>query len=521
MKKIFTLLLVAVIFCACDDEEYSTRIDADSTEMNFLNEGGERKLNIASNTAWNATVNQPWVKVSQQKGQNDQSLDITVEPNTGKSERTAIITVRSIFPSTFSKTITINQGNIGVSTNQLDFSYQTSIQDFIVNMEGEWSLENNDDWLILSTESGSGKAVIDVTVKPNNSSGSRSGNITLKSAGNNNMQIKVQQAKLPELVGLYILSEGTQGRNQAELAYYDFKETKILKKIYKERNGEILGDTGNDLAIYGGKMYCVVTGASVDAGGGHIEILDIETGISKKRIPFKGIEGGADMPRRITFFKDKAYITGYSGMVARLDTASLEIDAKTPVSGTYPEGITQYGGKLYVCNSGKGHDNSISVIDIASFKEDKKITVPQNPYNIHATFDGDIYFNTATLYWVNGELSNLHLLDIKTEKVVKTYDSFAGKLAVANGYLYTADMDYKTYDSFSTKVNLETKEATTFTTNFSSYYMAYSTNANPYNGDVYIGGQGQDVRIYGSDGTLKTEMKTGTGFTSTVVPVYR
>jgi hypothetical protein len=82
-------------------------------------------------------------------------------------------------------------------------------------------------------------------------------------------------------------------------------------------------------------------------------------------------------------------------------------------------------------------------------------------------------------------------------------------------------MDYMTYDSFSSKVDLQTKEMSAFTTDFSMYYMAYSTDANPYNGDVYIGGQGQDVTIYGADATLKTKLKTGTGFTSTVIPVYR
>lgn len=514
------LFVLTVVLFACKDENYVTQVGVDSSKIHFLNEGGTKTLNVSSNTVWTIESGESWVQLSERQVSGSAPVQITVAPNDGLEVRRAIVIVRSSVDNTEARVV-IEQGNSAVDLKQLDFTYQEATRELAINIAGDWTLEKDADWFTLSRTSGEGEAAIDVTVAANSSATPRTGTITFVTEELGKVLIEVQQAKLPDLAGLYILSEGTWNRNQAELAYYDYSTGVITKKYFKAQNEKELGDTGNDLAIYGSKMYCVVSGASVDAGGGHIEIIDPATGISQKRIPLTDMSGNVDMPRRITFYKDKAYVTAYSGMVARLDTASLEIDGRTRLSGTFPEGIAQYGGKLYVCNSGQGTGNTISVVDIASFKESKTISVPLNPVNIRATNTGDIYFSTATLIWSTGAPSNLHLLDAATEKVTKTFDCLTGKLAIANGHVYTADMDYMTYDSFSSKVDLQTKEMSAFTTDFSMYYMAYSTDANPYNGDVYIGGQGQDVTIYGADGTLKTKLKTGTGFTSTVIPVYR
>jgi len=527
MKKIFAVLTLAVLVLACSDDDYDPEIKVDSSNLFFINEGGSKTVNLSSNTTWNVSVDQSWVKASVLQGGSSQALEISAEPNSTGVERTAVITIKSIFTPVVTKTIKIRQGDLTVNTKQLNYFYQASTQELIVYIEGDWTLEKADDWFTLSAESGKGTSVIDITTKPNDSKSARSGIITLKSAGNVDVEIKVQQAKLPELIGLYILSEGSWNANQADLAYYDFATATISKKYYKTQNGTTLGDTGNDLAIYGGKMYCVVSGASVAAGGGHIEIIDIETGKSQKKIEFKDIQGGNDMPRRIAFYKNKAYITGYSGMVARLDTTSLEIDGKVALSGTYPEGITQYGGKLYVCNSGQGYDNKISVIDIASLKESKVITVAQNPYNIAASSTGEIYFNTADLSWLTtgGIPSNLYLLDAKTETVTKTFDVTTTALSVGNDYVYIVDnyTNWTTFESidYSFKIDRSSYQVSDFTSEIPSYFMAYKVNANPYNGDIYMGGQGQDVAIFGADGSLKTKLKTGTGFTNSIVPVYK
>ena len=525
MKKIFVLLTLVTLMLSCSDDDYVAEINIDSPTMYFFNEGGAKSLSFSSNTSWKVEIDQPWVKASEYKGQNGSTIILTVEPNNNGDTRTATVIIKSVFAPEIIKIIKIEQGNSGVDLRQLDFTYQSSTRELIVNVDGDWSIEKNEDWFFLSAESGHGKTVIDVTVKPNANS-ARSGSITLKSDGLNDIDVKVQQGALPNLVGLYILSEGNWTSPQSDLAYYDYATGVTSKKYYKAQNGETLGYLGNDLAIYGGKMYCVVSGASVESGGGHIEIIDIATAKSQKKIPFKNAQGGADMPRKMAFYKNKVYITGYSGIVARLDTTTLEIDGKAALSGTYSEGIAQYGGKLYVCNSGYGDGTTISVVDIASFKETKAITVPQNPYGIQASFTGNIYFNTADLSWTPSEApSNLHLLDARTETVTKTFNIETVDLAVNDDYVYSVYnyTDWSTFEStdYNYKINQSSNEVTEFTNKVPSYFMVYKVKVNPYNGDVYMGGSGNDVAVFGADGSLKVKIASGTGYTSTIVPVYR
>ena len=412
-----------------------------------------------------------------------------------------------------------------VSTRTLQFAFSGESQGLTIETNTNWSAQTDADWLTLSSKSGNGSSHIDIWAVINKENSPRIAKIVVKIPGLNDMEITVSQDKLPTTSALYILSEGTWNANQAELAFYDVNTEVFTKKYFAlKNNDEKLGDTGNDLAIYGSKMYCVVSGASMD-NGGYIEIIDPKTGESKKRIEMTNSKGDKDMPRKITFYKNKAYVTTYSGEVARLDTASLSIDNHTKLSGTYPEGICRYGEKLYVCNSGQGEDNKISVIDITSFKELKTITVPQNPVAIAATPTGDIYFTTATLYWSTGALSNLHLLNAHTETVTRTFDIRASRLAIGEDYVYTVDNEtnWTTFEStdYNNKIDLKTNEVSEFTSQMPKTFMAYNINVSLANGDVYMLGQGQDVAIFGQDGTLKKKLKSGTGFGCTVVPVYQ
>jgi len=522
MKKVIVLLMLAACLFSCDDD-FVADITVDSSELPFLNDGGKGSLDISSNISWHVSVDQPWVKLSKNNGNLNDVLDITVEPNNEGIARTAIISLYNNFAAEASRTIIIKQDKWMLDTKQLDFTYQTSTQGLPVNIYGEWTAESNNEWIIITKKEYKGFGTVDVTVKPNDSGAARSGSVIIKGTGVNDREIKVQQAKLPEFVGLYILAEGYMGTGKASISYYDVKTNKFNTDYFKEKNNFNLGDTGNDLAIYGSKMYCIVSGPN-NTSGGQVYIIDPQTGMSKKRIEFKDAAGKPAMPRQIEFYKDKAYITSYSGLVARLDTLSLNIDAYATLSGTdlFPEGITQYNGNLYVCNSGQGKGNSISVIDIASFKESRKITVPTNPANIAATFDGDIYFNTADNTGTGKTPSRLHILDPKTETVTKTFDNLAGRIAIGKDYLYTVETNYQTYENVSIKVNLATKEASVFTTELKMFFMPYGVSTNYFTGDVYIGGQGEDVCFFNSEGKLQSEWKTGKfPCVNTIVPVYR
>lgn len=234
---------------------------------------------------------------------------------------------------------------------------------------------------------------------------------------------------------LYILSEGLFNLNNSSLARYSFKKGKLTKNYFKDLNKRGLGDTANDMALYGGKLYIVVNVSST------IEVIDFQTGVSIKQIPMLAENGSSRQPRHITFHKDKAYVCSYDGTVARIDTTSLEIDALTK-AGRNPENICIQNDKLYVSNSGGldysaglGVDNTVSVIDITSFTEIKKVTVGPNPGCIVPGPDETVYVATHGNNIADGDFHFVKI-DCRTDEVAHIYDEKVMNFAISGNIAY-------------------------------------------------------------------------------------
>lgn len=205
-----------------------------------------------------------------------------------------------------------------------------------------------------------------------------------------------------EVKGFYQLNEGNMGMNRATIDYFDYTTGFYTRNIFSERNPHIvkeLGDVGNDIGIYGDKVYAVINLSN------YIEVFDVHT---VQHI------GQIEIPncRYITFHDGKAYVTSYAGpvevnpnaeigFVAEIDTTTLEITRKVSV-GYQPDELAAYGGKLYVANSGgyrvPNYDRTVSVIDLATFTELKKIDVAINLHRITVDARGDIYVSSRGDY---------------------------------------------------------------------------------------------------------------------------
>ncbi|MDR3127402.1 MAG: YncE family protein, partial [Tannerellaceae bacterium] len=129
------------------------------------------------------------------------------------------------------------------------------------------------------------------------------------------------------IYGFYLLNEGNMGSNKATLDYYDFTTGEYHRNIYGSANPTVpkeLGDVGNDIKIYGSRLYAVINCSR------KVEVMDARTAV---RI------GQIDIPncRYICFQGQYAYISSYAGpvqinpnyeqrgYVAKVDTATLEI----------------------------------------------------------------------------------------------------------------------------------------------------------------------------------------------------
>ena len=235
---------------------------------------------------------------------------------------------------------------------------------------------------------------------------------------------------------LYFLNSGNMGNNNATLTMYDPETGESDPDYFMTQNGRGLGDTAQDIIVYGEKMYIAVYGEST------IEVTDLRAK-SIKQIRTEG------QPRYMVADGGKVYVTYYNGYVARLDTASLEVEATVPV-GRNPEQLAIANNKIYVANSGGmdastdvGYDKTVSVIDIPSFTETKKLDVVLNPGRVQVDDQGYVYVVSIGNY---GDIPNtLQRIDSRTDEVsVLEACPNATEMAYLDGVLYTY---YSQYDA--------------------------------------------------------------------------
>ena len=101
---------------------------------------------------------------------------------------------------------------------------------------------------------------------------------------------------------LYALCEGLFNQNNSSLMRFSFGNQRMVRNYFNTINHRGLGDTANDLAIYGGKIYVIVNVSST------VEVVDFRTGNSLKQIQIQAENGSSREPRYIAFHKEKAYV---------------------------------------------------------------------------------------------------------------------------------------------------------------------------------------------------------------------
>lgn len=302
-----------------------------------------------------------------------------------------------------------------------------------------------------------------------------------------------------ETSGMYILCEGLFNMNNSTLSYYDFTKGEMLSfqdpdkrgndktsyDFFKMQNGRKLGDTANDLQRYGSKLWCAINVSS------QIEVMDINTGKSLKQIPLFDESGIGREPRYFAFYRDKAYVCNFDGTVVRIDTTSLEAEASVKV-GRNPDGICVANRKLYVSNSGglnqENPDNTVSVIDINTFKELKKIEVRKNLGTILSDVSGNVYVVSREKfnYETNDYDCQLHRIDSETDLVIETYEEPILSFTISGhkAYMYSYNSQQEAVKVMDTRTGQIIDDD--FIKDGTSITRIYNIAVNPVNQDVYI-----------------------------------
>lgn len=257
----------------------------------------------------------------------------------------------------------------------------------------------------------------------------------------------------PEIIkgykGFYLLNEGNMGTNKATLDYYDFSTGVYTRNIYAERNPLVpkeMGDVGNDIGIYNDKLWAVINVSN------KIEVMDAETAVRVGQIEIPNC-------RFIKFHQGYAYVTSYAGpvvidpdyeqlgFVAKINTVTLEVVDRCLV-GFQPDELEIVDNKIYVANSGgymgagdtEGYERTVSVIDIATFKEEKRIDVAYNLERIKADSRGDLWVSSRGDY--KGLPARLFFLDREKGIVTDTIPIAASNYWIDDDLLYVYGTEF-------------------------------------------------------------------------------
>ena len=328
---------------------------------------------------------------------------------------------------------------------------------------------------------------------------------------------------ISDIVGMFVLNEGNMGSNKATVDYLDLsgshETVRYFRNIYSERNPQTvkeLGDVGNDIKIYGSKLWMVINCSNK---------VEVATADSCKRI------GKIDIPncRYLAFDGGYAYISSYVGPVSissdaplgrvyKVDTLTLQ-KVDSVVVGYQPDELAILNGKIYVANSGgyrvPQYDRTISVIDIKTFKLESSIDVYPNLHRVRAdkygqlwvTSRGDYYRHPALMVWMyknnDGEMV-----------VGDTIKTAVSDMCIVGDSLYYFGVEFN-YTTFKNTINygiINVRTHQIVTTQLSAspeindIEMPYGIIVNPIHRDFYI----MDAKNYVSSGELMHFKADGT-----------
>ena len=309
-----------------------------------------------------------------------------------------------------------------------------------------------------------------------------------------------------ERAGLYILDQGTFTTPNSTLTYYDYTTKTLTPDIFMSANGQGLGNTANDIQVYGSKMYIVVDKSGV------VDVVNPKTAKLIKQVTIQDSKGTSLEPRDITFYKGNAYISIYNGAVGEvgvMDTVTYTISKYIPV-GRNPEQLAVSNGKLYVANSGglsyPNVDNTVSVIDLSTLTETTKVTVGSDPYAVSVDTYGDVFVTSYAVYASDFVTiisnSSLTIINSSTDAVTSKTDFTGGPFSINGDTAYYIDGDgtVKTYN-----VKTHTATGTAFITDGTKLTAAYAVYADTLTGEVFV----TDAKDYNSNGLIYAFDKTG------------
>ncbi|RHJ92989.1 YncE family protein [Parabacteroides bouchesdurhonensis] len=325
--------------------------------------------------------------------------------------------------------------------------------------------------------------------------------------------------------GFYIINRGKSKSNNSCISYYDLLNKKITGHVFETANGRKLGDSAQEFFQYGSKIYIPVYNSMI------IEVIDAETLKSLKSIEPKDADGKGEKPRAITASGDYVYATLYNGYVARIDTATLEIDKQVKV-GMNPDKLSAQGDVLYTANSGglnsPDYDKTISVVNLNTFEVERNVEVIINPTRVITDSEGDAYVISMGNYSKDpATLVPNTLQYFKKGSSDAKEICHASVISICNDTIYGVYKQYgsTTYDFFTYDAKAEKMISDKFVTDDTVITGdPQEIDIDPLTGNVYVSVGGSNVNgdmyIFSPEGKLINKFDTEGLYPQGVIFVY-
>ncbi|MBD5317302.1 MAG: YncE family protein [Bacteroides sp.] len=325
--------------------------------------------------------------------------------------------------------------------------------------------------------------------------------------------------------GFYLLNEGNMGSNKSTLDYWDGTTGEYRRNIFAAANPTVpkeLGDVGNDLAIYGSRLYAVINCSN------KVEIMDAAT--TRKL-------GQVNIPncRCMAFDGPYMYVTSYAGpvridpdykqigYVAKVDTATMAV-VDTVHVGYQPDGIAIVKGKAYVANSGgymvPNYENTVSVIDLATMRVVDTIEIAINLHQIVADRSGRLWISSRGDYYDTE--ARLFCYDPAAGRVLAEMELSVGSMWLDGSRLYVVatQWSYVSMDREASYAVIDTDTQTILTRNFitdgseAKIRIPYGVAVNPVTKEIYVTDalnyvNPGNLHCYTPDGKLQWTVRTG------------
>lgn len=172
-----------------------------------------------------------------------------------------------------------------------------------------------------------------------------------------------------------VLNNGAWGNNDASLGRWQDSGKTYYSGAFYGVNKQHLGDLGQDMLVYGSKVYIAVSGSK------KIFVTDLDLHL------LATINPDNCQPRQMVSHEGKVYATIYEGFLAEIDTTDYSL--RKVAVGDYPEGVAILDGKAYVaCSGGLNHPDygkTMDVVNLENWIKFMSLNVNDNPVGVWAS----------------------------------------------------------------------------------------------------------------------------------------